>query len=284
MPQEFPEALRFPLGKWIDIGLKWLLTHYGSAFNEVTAAMLSLLLFVERLLLAIPWWLMVGLVALAAWRASRRVWMAPVMAGLALLVGALGLWSMAMSTLAIVGVSVLLSVAIGLPAGILMSRSNAARAAILPVLDAMQTMPSFVYLIPALMFFGLGKVPGIMATVIYAVPPVIRLTDLGIRQVSRDAVEAAEAFGSKPWQVLLWVQLPLARATIMAGINQTTMSALSMVVVSSMIGARGLGEQVLLAINRLEVGRGFEAGFSIVALAIVIDRITQAYGQRHRST
>jgi len=150
----------------------------------------------------------------------------------------------------------------------------------LPILDAMQTMPSFVYLIPALLLFGLGKVPALIATVIYAVPPMIRLTDLGLRLVSREVVEAAEAFGATSWQRLFKVELPLALPNLMAGVNQTTMMALAMVVIASMIGARGLGEEVLLGIQRLDVGRGAEAGVAIVALAIVMDRLTQAAGQR----
>jgi len=168
--------------------------------------------------------------------------------------------------------------------GIVMARSDFVESTIRPVLDAMQTMPSFVYLIPALMFFGLGKVPAVFATIIYAMPPVIRLTNVGIRQVPSSVVEAAEAFGSSSWQLLFNVQLPLARPSIMVGINQTTMMALSMVVIASMIGARGLGLEVLLAINRIEVGRGFEAGLSIVFLAIIIDRITHALAARQQKT
>ena len=179
-----------------------------------------------------------------------------------------------MQTLSVVIVSVLLALLLGVPAGIAMGVSDRADAALTPLLDAMQTMPSFVYLIPALMFFGLGKVPALIATLIYAVPPVIRLTNVGIRQVPKETLEAAKAFGANPRQILFDVQLPLAIPSIMVGINQTTMMALAMVVIASMIGARGLGLEVLLAINRIEVGRGFEAGLCIVILAIVIDRIT----------
>ena len=161
-----------------------------------------------------------------------------------------------------------------------MSRSDRLEGIVKPLLDGMQTMPSFVYLIPALMFFGLGKVPALLATIIYSMPPVIRLTNVGIREVDKNVVEAALAFGSNYWQILFKVQLPLASPTIMVGINQTTMMALAMVVVASMIGARGIGLEVLLAINRVEIGRGFEAGLCIVFLAIIIDRITHAVATR----
>ncbi|MCG2603489.1 MAG: ABC transporter permease subunit, partial [Achromobacter sp.] len=185
-------------------------------------------------------------------------------------------------TLALMIMAAGLSVVIGIPLGVLMARVNWLRSVMLPVLDVMQTMPSFVYLIPVVMLFGLGKIPAIIATVIYAVPPRIRLTDLGIRLVDREVLEASRAFGANPRQQLFGVQLPLALPNIMAGINQTTMMALSMVVIASMIGARGLGYEVLLGINRLEVGRGLLAGLGIVVLAVLFDRITQSYGQRMR--
>ncbi|MFA7077543.1 MAG: ABC transporter permease subunit, partial [Syntrophomonas sp.] len=191
-----------------------------------------------------------------------------------------GLWEVAVETLGIVIVAVLISLLIGLPMGIAMSSSERFNAVNTPILDAMQTMPSLVYLIPALMLFGLGKVPGVFATVIYALPPVVRLTNLGIRQVSWDVQEAALAFGASRWQMMKEVRFPLAMPTIMAGINQTTMMALSMVVIASMIGAGGLGEEVLKATNRVDVGKGFEAGWAIVVLAIVIDRISQAAAKR----
>jgi glycine betaine/proline transport system permease protein len=197
-------------------------------------------------------------------------------------VGALGLWDLTMQTLALMLIASLISVAIGVPMGIWLAKSELMRRITLPVLDVMQTMPSFVYLIPAIMLFGLGKVPAVLATIIYAVPPLIRLTDLGIRQVDGEVVEAATAFGGSPPQILFGVELPLATPTIMAGLNQTIMMALSMVVVASMIGARGLGEQVLNGIQTLDVGKGLEAGLGIVILAIVLDRITQGFGQMSR--
>ncbi len=191
-------------------------------------------------------------------------------------IGMFGLWPIAMETLSLVIVSVLLSLALGVPAGIAMGVSDRVNAAFTPILDAMQTMPSFVYLIPAMMLFDLGKVPAIVATFIYAVPPVQRLTNLGIRQVSASIQEAAIAFGATPWQLMQEVRFPLALPSILAGVNQTTMMALSMVVICSMVGAGGLGEEVLLAVNRIDVGRGFEAGWAIVVLAIIIDRLSQS--------
>ena len=192
------------------------------------------------------------------------------------MIGVLGMWDAGMQTLALMIMAAGLSVLIGIPLGVLMARVNWLRSVMLPVLDVMQTMPSFVYLIPVVMLFGLGKIPAIIATVIYAVPPLIRLTDLGIRLVDREVLEASRAFGANPRQQLFGVQLPLALPNIMAGINQTTMMALSMVVIASMIGARGLGYEVLLGINRLEVGRGLLAGLGIVVLAVLFDRITQS--------
>ncbi|MCK4274253.1 MAG: ABC transporter permease subunit [Dehalococcoidales bacterium] len=206
------------------------------------------------------------------------------MAAFLIVIGSFGYWDLSMMTLAIIIAAVIISLAVGIPVGIIMAKNNRVEAIIRPVLDAMQTMPSFVYLIPALMLFGLGKVPAVFATIIYAVPPVIRLTNVGIRQVPQSIVEAAQAFGSNGRQVLFEVQIPLAIPSIMVGINQTTMMALAMVVIASMIGARGLGLEVLLSINRIEVGRGFEAGLSIVLLAIIIDRITHAMAARQEYT
>jgi glycine betaine/proline transport system permease protein len=196
--------------------------------------------------------------------------------------GNIGYWDLAMQTLAIIITSVIISLALGIPAGILMARSNFAQSILKPILDFMQTMPSFVYLVPVMMLFGLGKVPAVFATIIYAAPPVIRLTNTGIRQVPQNVVEAARAFGSSTRQTLFEVQLPLAIPSIMVGINQTTMMALAMVVIASMVGAGGLGLEVLRALQSLDMGRGFQAGLSIVLLAIVIDRITHAMAARQQ--
>lgn len=276
----FPESLRLPVAGPVNAFVDWLVETHGASFEAVADILLAVLVAIEQGLRWLPWWAVVLAVAAIAWHAVRRVTLAIGLAVAMVLVGLFGLWEMAMQTLTLVIVACVISALIGVPVGMLLSRSPRLRAVSLPVLDAMQTMPSFVYLVPALMLFGLGKVPAVFATVIYAVPPLIRLTDLGIRLVDREIVEASEAFGASPARTLFRVQLPLALPSIMAGLNQTTMMALSMVVVASMIGARGLGEEVLLGIQRLDVGRGTEAGLAIVALAIVIDRLTQGYGRR----
>ena len=230
--------------------------------------------------------MVIAIVGIVAFAASRKAFLSVMMMVALYIVGCLGLWNQAMQTIAIMLVSILISVVIGIPVGVLIARSPAMRTLINPVLDLMQTIPSFVYLIPAVMLFGLGKVPAILATVIYAVPPLIRLTDLGIRHVDPDSVEAARAFGATRGQILRGVQLPLALPSIMQGINQTTMMALAMVVIASMIGARGIGETVLLGLQRNDPGRGLLGGIAIVILAIIFDRISQAYGarlQQHRT-
>jgi len=280
----FPEFFRIPLANWIDALMDWLLSQFASLFDAIGHILLLILLYIERFFLWLPWWLVIVLVGVVSWWVMRKWWMALVMAGLLVLIGSFGYWELAMMTLGLTAAAVFVSLAIGIPVGITMAKSDLVESIIRPILDAMQTMPSFVYLIPALMFFGLGKVPALFATLIYAVPPVIRLTNVGIRQVSHNVIEAAQAFGASPRQILFDVQIPLAVPSIMVGINQTTMMALAMVVIASMIGARGLGLEVLLAINRIEVGRGFEAGISIVFLAIIIDRITHALATRQEKT
>jgi glycine betaine/proline transport system permease protein len=278
----FPESFTFSIANWINDWVDALVTNYGDVFRHISDTLLWAIVNLESLLRMTPWWLMLIIVGGIAWHASRKVVTTLVIVGLLFLVGAVGLWEKLMQTLALMLVATLISVAIGIPLGILSARSKRLRTVLIPLLDIMQTMPSFVYLIPVLMLFGLGKVPAIFATVIYAAPPLIRLTDLGIRQVDREVMEAVNAFGASRWQQLFGVQLPLALPSIMAGVNQTTMMALSMVVIASMIGARGLGEDVLVGIQTLNVGRGLEAGLAIVILAVVIDRITQAYGRpRH---
>jgi glycine betaine/proline transport system permease protein len=196
------------------------------------------------------------------------------------LIGAMGYWEAMLLTLAIVMTAVIISLTIGIPLGILSANKDGFNRFLTPVLDAMQTMPSFVYLIPAIMFFGLGSVPAVFATTIYSLPPVIRLTTLAIKSVSEEMVEAAESYGANFWQTLIKVELPQAMPTIMAGVNQTTMMAMAMVVISSMIGAGGLGYDVLVAINRIDIAKGFESGISIVFLAIIVDRLTQAISKR----
>lgn len=256
---------------------------YGAVFRSISDFLLTtVLLPVERAMQAAPPWLFLLLVAVLSWHATRKP-VATILYVICLYaIGAVGLWDKLVQTFALVLVSTALSIVLGVPIGVIAARSRWMRRLLIPVLDVMQTLPSFVYLIPVLMLFGLGKVPALFATIIYAVPPLIRLTILGLRQVDPNVMEAAQAFGVTRWQMLTKVTLPLARPSIMAGINQTTMMALAMVVVASMIGARGLGEDVLAGIQTLDVGRGLQAGVAIVILAIVIDRITQAYGKPRR--
>jgi len=276
----FPDYFQFHVAPYIDSFVNWLTVSWGPAFDVFSDTVLGLLLRIESVLVIIPWWLWFTGIMSVSWWQTRRV-RYPVSLGLLLLsIGAFGLWEIAMETLAIVIAAVIISLLLGIPLGIAMAESERFGAVLTPVLDGMQTMPSFVYLIPALMLFGLGKVPGVVATVIYSLPPVVRLTNLGIRQVSADVQEAARAFGATRWQMMRDVRLPLAVPSILAGINQTTMMALAMVVIASMIGAGGLGELVLIATNRIDVGNGFEAGWAIVVLAIIIDRLTQGLGKR----
>lgn len=281
MWNEFPEQIDIPLANWVNRLVSWLLVTFGDVFDAISTATLWILLRVESAVTAIPWPVMLVLVAVAGALSTRSKLTTVMLVALMVMVGAFGYWHLAMLTLSIIVTSVVISVAIGLPLGILAARSDRAETIMRPLLDGAQTMPSFVYLVPALMFFGLGKVPAVMATVIYAMPPMIRLTSLGIRTVTEAAIEAAEAYGATPRQILFDVQLPLALPTIMAGVNQTTMMALAMVVIASMIGTTTVGSEVLMAIQRIDPGRGAEAGLTIVALAIVIDRITQGFAKRY---
>ncbi len=230
---------------------------------------------IRKVLSFIPWFMFILLLFLLGWKTNH--WKTGLMfAVMIFLIGMLGLWDDMIFTLSIVITGVLIAIILGIPLGIYMARNDKAEAIIKPLLDGAQTMPSFVHLIPAMIFFGLGTVPAVFATIIYSIAPCIRLTNLGIRRVPKEMREAAYSFGSSSWQVLTKVELPQAMPTIMAGINQTTMAAMSMVVISSMVGAKGLGENVLIAINRTDVAMGFDAGISIVFLAIIIDRITQS--------
>ena len=281
----FPESWRIPLRSWTNDAVDWLVIQYGDFFRTVSDALLFVLVRVENVLNWLPWWLVILLVALLVWHAfGKRVVPAFLMAALMVLVGTFGLWEQLMTTLALMIIATLITIVIGVPIGILMSRYDPVRAALKPILDGMQTMPSFVYLVPVVMFFGLGNVAAIFATFVYAVPPVIRLTDLGIRLVDKEVIEASRSFGANSGQTLVEVQLPLALPNIMAGINQTIMMALAMVVVASMIGARGLGQEVLRGLQRGDVGLGLEAGLAIVILAIIIDRVSQGYSRRYDYT
>ncbi|WP_379544103.1 glycine betaine ABC transporter substrate-binding protein [Psychrobacter sp. R86515] len=258
--------------------------NYGDVFRTIsTMALTYLLLPIERLLTVIPPWLIIAFVTVLGWFGVRKIWFALACGAGLFLIGAFGLWGALIDTLALLIVSVLVTVVIGIPIGIAMSGSKLLRKIVTPVLDIMQTMPSFVYLIPVLMLFGIGKVPALFATVIYALPPLIRLTTLGITQVNHEMVEAGRSFGSTHLQLLLWIKLPQALPSIMAGINQAVMMSLAMVVLASMIGAPGLGEDVLQSIQTLNIGQGLQAGTAIVIVAIIIDRITQAFGQGKRT-
>ncbi|CAN7489350.1 ABC transporter permease subunit [Caballeronia sp. LjRoot34] len=264
----------------IDRVFNQFVTDHGQGLEAAFMPVLRLLMWFEHVLLATPWWAVIGVLALLAGFVSRSVRVVAMVVVLMFGVGLVGVWEPAMATIALMLTATLLSVLIGIPIGLMMSQWRAVRTTLLPVLDVLQTLPIFVYLIPFVMLFGPGKIPALLATIFFAVSPVIRLTDLGIRHVDDKLVEAVRAFGATKLQVLFTVQMPLALPSIMAGINQTTMMALSMVVIASMIGAGGLGYQVLQGIQRLEVSRGLLSGVGIVLLAIVFDRIAQAYGKR----
>lgn len=268
------------VGQHVDSLVRWLTGTYGDFFDSLSAGLLALLLRMENVLAAIPWWAFIAGVVALALLLTRRVVLSLVLGALLVMVVGFGLWAPTMNTLAIVITSVLMALVIGIPLGVAGAEFRPVNAVMRPLLDAMQTMPSFVYLIPAMMLFGLGKVPAVLATLVYALPPVIRLTQLGLENVSADVQEAATAYGANRWQLLKEVRLPLAMPSVLTGVNQTTMMALAMVVIAAMIGARGVGEEVLLSINRLDIARGFEAGLAVVALAIVIDRLTQAAAGR----
>lgn len=274
-----PRAVRLPIDQFVGD----LVANYSSTLRAMTQPLLDMLVFMESILRSSPWWAVVLVVVVLGWVASRRVLFSVAMGAMLFVIGLIGLWDAAMQTLALMIVAVFLSVLIGIPLGLLMASFNWLRRIMMPVLDVMQTMPSFVYLIPVVMLFNLGKIAALIATIIYAIAPVIRLTDLGIRLVDSEVLEASRSFGSNRWQQLYGVQLPLAMPNIMAGINQTTMMALAMVVIASMIGVRGLGYEVLQGINRLQVGRGLMAGLGIVLLAILFDRITQEFGRRFQT-
>ena len=280
------QALR-DLKKGIDFAFKDFARTYGDALESFFEPLLFFLVWLEKLLINTPWPIILIVIGFLAWVGSRS-W--PLVIGSIaafLLIGYLGMWKDTMATVAIITVSTLLCIVIGIPLGILMARSNRFEKIILPVLDMMQTIPSFVYLIPILMLLGIGKVPGLIAVFIYAVPPIVRLTNLGIREVDKEILEASESYGATPFQKLMSVQVPLSLPTIFAGVNQTIMMALAMVVIASMIGVKGLGVPIFRAISILYLALGLMNGLAIVALAIFFDRITQKYGkriQKHRGT
>ena len=280
---EFPTlnqaSLRI-LKKSFDSGYRAFSRSYGDAIEGFFDPLLYFLVWFERFLLATPWWLVIIVVVSVCQVAGRSKKLSIAVAAALFFIGYLGMWEDTMRTLAIIFVSTMIAIAIGIPVGIWMSRSDRVQAVITPVLDIMQTMPIFVYLIPVVMLFGLGKIPGLIAVVVYAVSPVIRLTNLGIRLVDKGVLEAADAFGTGTWRRLFDIQMPLALPNIMAGVNQTIMMALSMVVIASMIGVRGLGQPVLQAVTNQYFALGLFNGAAVVALAIIFDRITQSYGSR----
>lgn len=280
---EFPNV-RFPIGDAVEKFVDFLAANFDAFFDFIFIISSSMIKGLEAGLLAIPWWLFIVIIFLIGWY-FNNIYGGLLYGAFIFLIGSFDLWPETMTTISIVLISVILSLVIGIPLGVGMAFSKSMSRIMRPILDAMQTMPSFVYLIPVIFFFPLGNVPAVIATIIYALPPVIRLTELGIRSVDKEIVESAQSFGSSSSQMLMKVQLPQALPTIMAGINQTTMMALAMAVVGSMVGAQGLGERVLFAINRIDISLGFEAGISIVFLAIIIDRVTGGIAnrlQKHR--
>ena len=285
---QFPVMERVPLmelKKGIDLSFRLFSRKYGDAIENFFDPLLFFLVWLEKLLITTPWPIIILVIAILAWIGSRS-WQLVVGSIIAFLaIGYFGMWKDTMATLAIITVATILCILAGIPAGILMARSNRVQTIILPILDMMQTIPSFVYLIPILMLLGIGKVPGLIAVCIYAVPPIVRLTNLGIREVDKEILEACTAFGTTKLQKLKHVQIPLALPTIFAGVNQTIMMALAMVVIASMIGVRGLGVPILRAISNQYLALGLLNGLAIVALAIIFDRITQRYStriQKHR--
>lgn len=269
----FPDFLTFPLGDYVDSLVKWLTEHWSIFFDAINAGILWLLSQFNDFLIWLPWWYFILIIFLLAWQ--FKTFSSGIVFSLFLvLIGMFDYWDDMMFTLSIVLASVIVSVIIGIPLGILMAYSRRFEIIVKPILDGMQTMPTFVYLIPAIFFFGLGLTAGLLSTVIYALPPIMRLTNLAIRQVPDEVVEAGLSFGSSRFQLLRKVQIPQAIPAIMTGINQTTMMALAMVVVASMVGVKGLGLEVLHALGQVDIAKGFEAGISIVFLAIIIDRIT----------
>ncbi|MET6997976.1 ABC transporter permease [Chitinophaga defluvii] len=269
------------IGYYIELFINWLTRNCGPFFHVIKVGVESVVNSLQWALLLLPFYVVIALIALLAWR--RAGWGIGVVTvlGLGLIYG-MGYWDKTMETLALILSATFIALLLGIPLGIWAAKNKTAGKVIRPLMDFMQTMPAFVYLIPAVLFFGLGKVPGAFATIIFAMPPAVRLTTLGISQVPEDIVEATRSFGATPRQLLFKVELPLALPTLLAGVNQTIMMALSMVVISAMIAAGGLGEIVLKGITQLKIGLGFEGGIAVVILAVILDRITQSFGRKNR--
>ncbi len=278
---KFPEFIDLHLGDVVESFVKWMTINYAGFFDAIKGGILGFLLKMQAVLNWMPWFVIIAIIFLAGWKV-KSLKSGLSYAAMLFLIGLMGYWEAMMLTISVVLTAVVISLALGIPLGILAAYKKTINNIIKPILDAMQTMPSFVYLIPAIMLFGLGTVPAVFATTIYSLPPVIRLTTLAIVSVSNEMREAANSFGPTTWQALIKVEIPQAMPTIMAGVNQTTMMAMAMVVVSSMIGAKGLGYSVLIAINRTDIAMGFEAGISIVFLAIIIDRLTQSISEKFK--
>ncbi|QTX03344.1 ABC transporter permease [Agromyces archimandritae] len=272
---------RIPLGDWAEAVVDWLTDALAGFFAVVRAIFAGFYDGVDFLLQAPPFWVVIIVLGAIAFLAKGWKLALGTVIGLLVIVG-VDQWDNAMSTFALVLVAAITAVVFAIPLGILAARSEMASRIIRPILDFMQTMPAMVYLIPALIFFRVGVVPGIVATIVFALAPGVRLTELGIRGVDKEVVEAGQAFGSSPWRILRQIQLPLAMPSIMAGINQVIMLSLSMVVIAGMVGAGGLGGDVVQSLTRLDVGLGFEAGLSVVILAIILDRVTGAFGSGKR--
>jgi len=266
--------------KGIDLSFRLFSRKYGDAIESFFDPLLFFLVWLEKLLLTTPWPIIILVVCILAWFGSRS-WKLVVGSSIAfMLIGYFGMWNDCMATVAIITVCTIICITVGIPIGVVMSKSDRVERAVVPVLDMMQTIPSFVYLVPILMLLGIGKVPGLIAVCIYALPPVVRLTNLGIREVDKETLEACDSYGATPFQKLTTVQIPLSLPTIFAGVNQTIMMALAMVVIASMIGVKGLGVPILRAISNQYLALGLLNGLAIVALAIIFDRITQEYGRR----
>ena len=283
---EFPELGRrsqMELRKGIDLAFRNFSKEYGDSIEAFFDPLLFFLVSLEKLLLSTPWIIIIAVICGLAWLGSKSWKLVTGSAIAFLLIGYFGMWEDCMATVAIITVCTIICIVVGIPIGIIMARSSRAEKTILPVLDMMQTIPSFVYLIPILMLLGIGKVPGLIAVCVYAVPPIIRLTNLGIREVDKETLEASEAFGATTTQKLKSVQIPLALPTVFAGVNQTIMMALAMVVIASMIGVKGLGVPILRAVSNQYLALGMMNGLAIVALAIVFDRVTQEYGEGSKS-
>ena len=280
---EFPEMGRQDLRdfkKAVDASFKSFSRNYGDALESFFEPLLWFLVWLEKLLTNTPWPIIIAILSVLAWLGSRSWKLVAGTAVAFVVIGYFGMWEDTMATLAIISVATLLCISLGIPLGIWMARSNRAQSTITPILDVMQTIPSFVYLIPVVMLLGIGKVPGLIAVCIYAIPPIVRLTNLGIRLVDKEVLEAADAFGADYRQRLFGIQIPLALPNIFAGVNQTIMMSLAMVVIASMIGVKGLGVPVLRAISNQYLALGLLNGLAIVTLAIIFDRVSQEYGRR----